>query len=53
MDTIHVIGHQNPDTDATISSIIFSEYLKYKGKKAIPHKLGNLNNETKFILNYV
>lgn len=53
MDTIHVIGHQNPDTDATISSIIFAEYLKYKGKKAVPYKLGNLNNETKFILNYV
>ncbi len=53
MDKIHVIGHQNPDTDATISSIIFAEYLKYKGKKAAPYKLGNLNNETKFILNYV
>lgn len=53
MDKIHVIWHRVPDTDATISSIVFSEYLKYKWKKAAPYKLGNLNNETKFILNYV
>lgn len=53
MDKIHVIWHQIPDTDATISSIVFAEYLKYKWKKAAPYKLGNLNNETKFILNYV
>lgn len=53
MDTIHVIWHKIPDTDATISSIVFAEYLKYKWKKAAPYKLGDLNNETKFILDYV
>lgn len=51
MDTIHVIWHKIPDTDATVSSIIFAEYLKCKWEKAEAYKLWDLNNETKYILN--
>lgn len=53
MKKIHVIWHKIPDTDATISSIIFAEYLKSKWEIAHPYKLGNINNETRFVLDYV
>lgn len=47
---IYVIGHQAPDTDAIVSAIVFSEFLQLKGIEAKPVKLGDLNMETKFVL---
>lgn len=44
---IYVIGHKNPDTDSVISAICYSKFL---GSGYIPATLGELNNETKFIL---
>lgn len=44
---IYVIGHKNPDTDSVISAICYAKYL---GSGYTPAVLGNLNNETKFIL---
>lgn len=52
MDKIHVLGHKIPDTDATISSIVFTEYLKTKWVHAEAYKLWDLNNETRFVLDY-
>lgn len=47
-----IFGHKSPDTDTVCSSIALS-YLKNKlGDKTVPKVLGNLNNETKFVLNY-
>jgi len=50
--SIKVFGHQSPDTDATGSAIIWSWYLNTKGKEATPYVLGDLNTETKFVLEY-
>lgn len=47
-----VFGHKNPDTDSVTSSIAFS-YLKNKlGYDTIPCVLGNVNKESKFVLDY-
>ena len=51
MGKIIVIGHKNPDTDSIISSIVGAQYCKDVLKQdAIGMRAGNINNETKFIL---
>ncbi len=47
---IWVIGHRNPDTDAIISAIAFSELLRKIGYDAIPCRIGDLSPETSEIL---
>ena len=50
--TTFIFGHKNPDTDTVCSSIALS-YLKNElGGKTMPKVLGNINNETKFVLNH-
>ncbi len=50
--TTFIFGHKSPDTDSVCSSIALS-YLKNElGGKTVPKVLGNINNETKFVLNY-
>lgn len=52
MDNIYIFGHKNPDTDSVTSSITLS-YLKNKlGLNTEPVVLGEINSETKFVLNY-
>lgn len=52
MSTIYIFGHKKPDTDSTCSAIALS-YLKNKlGMNTTPVVLGDINNETKFVLNY-
>ncbi|NLL45167.1 MAG: CBS domain-containing protein [Mollicutes bacterium] len=52
MEKILVFGHKKPDTDSVTSSIALS-YLKNKlGFNTIPMVLGDINNETQFVLNY-
>ena len=49
---IYVFGHKNPDTDSVCAAISFS-YLKNKlGFNTIPSVLGNVNQETKYALDY-
>lgn len=49
---IYIFGHKNPDTDSVCSSIALS-YLKNElGEKSVPKVLGNINNETRFVLDY-
>ena len=50
MTHIQVIGHKNPDTDATLSAIIMADYLTQKGYSAIPYIQGDLNKETLYLL---
>lgn len=47
---IYVVGHKAPDTDAVVSAIVFAEFLKLQGLEAQATKLGELNMETKFVL---
>ena len=46
----YIIGHKNPDTDAICSSLVYASYLNKKDIKNTVIKLGDLNNETQFIL---
>lgn len=50
--TIYVIGHKIPDTDTICSAIAYAEYLKFRGNDAVPAKCGEINLETRFILDY-
>ena len=50
MEKIYIFGHQKPDTDSITSSISLS-YLKNKlGMHTVPVRLGEVNDETKFVL---
>ena len=53
MEKVLVFGHKNPDTDSVAGAIALA-YLKNinKKKEYIPYILGEVNNETKFVLNY-
>lgn len=50
---IYITGHKNPDTDS-ISAAIGYTYLKNKlyGDKYIAARAGNINEETKFVLEH-
>ncbi|MBU3091503.1 putative manganese-dependent inorganic diphosphatase [Clostridium sp. CM028] len=50
---IYITGHRNPDTDSICSAIAYAEFKNKMGKiPAIPIRLGEVNSETEFILNY-
>ncbi|MDF2557176.1 MAG: manganese-dependent inorganic pyrophosphatase [Bacillales bacterium] len=54
MTTVYVSGHRNPDTDSICSPLAYA-VLKNKldsSQKYEPIRLGNVSNETKFILDY-
>ncbi len=53
MDKVLVFGHKNPDTDSVCGAISLA-YLRNIKKKNnyIPYTLGEINNETKYVLNY-
>ncbi len=50
---IYVIGHKNPDTDSICSAIAYAA-LKNKigGGKYVAKRAGEVNNETKYVLDY-
>lgn len=50
--TTFIFGHKNPDTDSVCSSIALSYLKNALGAKTVPKVLGNINNETKFVLDY-
>lgn len=51
MGKIIIVGHKNPDTDSIVSAIAMQEYFKnILGKDALACRAGELNNETKFVL---
>ena len=51
-DTLYIFGHKNPDTDSVCSAIAYAELKKRLGLKAEACRLGDLNDETKFVLDY-
>lgn len=52
MENTLIFGHQKPDTDTVTSAIVLS-YLRNKlGDHTEPRVLGDINNETKFVLDY-
>lgn len=48
---IYVTGHKNPDSDSICSAIAYSHLKNQLGMHTIPVRLGDLNNESKYILN--
>ena len=49
---VYIFGHKKPDTDSVCSAIAYS-YLKNKlGLNAEARVLGDINKETKFVLDY-
>ncbi len=52
MEKVYIFGHQKPDTDSITSAISLS-YLKNKlGMHTVPARLGEINDETKYVLKY-
>lgn len=52
-DVIYITGHKNPDTDSICAALAYSEFKNKTGTAiAIPVRLGEINRETKFILEY-
>ena len=51
---IYIYGHLNPDSDAILSSIILADYETKMGNpnNIIPCRLGELNKETQYIINF-
>ena len=50
---ILIFGHKNPDTDSICSSIVKEKLSKKFGQDARAVKLGNINKETKYALEYL
>ena len=53
-DLVYVSGHRNPDTDSICSAIAYSYLLNATNKyNAVPVRLGEINRETEYVLNYL
>lgn len=52
MEKVLVFGHKNPDTDSICSAIAYAALKKELGVDAEPIRLGSVNNETQFALDY-
>lgn len=50
--TTFIFGHKSPDTDTVCSSIALSYLKNALGDKTVPKVLGNINNETRFVLDF-
>ena len=53
MEEMIVFGHKSPDTDTICSAIVMSDLQKRLGKNVKAVRLGELNKETEFALNYL
>lgn len=52
MSKIFIFGHKNPDTDSVTASISLSYLKNQLGLETTPRILGDINNETRFVLDY-
>lgn len=52
-DLIYVTGHKNPDSDSICAAYAYAEFKNKTGDmEAVPVRLGNVNQETQYILDY-
>lgn len=49
-DTVHIIGHKNPDTDSIAATIAYAYLKQQLGIPALPCRIGDINPETDFVL---
>ena len=52
MDKIFVFGHKKPDTDSVTAAICLSYLKNQLGLNTVPVVLGDISNETNFVLDY-
>ena len=54
MNKKFIFGHKNPDTDSIMSALIMADLEKKlsRDEEIIPCRLGNINKETAYALNY-
>jgi len=50
---ILIFGHRSPDTDSITSSIVMANLEAKLGNNAIACRLGDINKETEYVLNYL
>lgn len=52
MSRVLIFGHKNPDTDTICSAIVYNYLKRLQGMDTEAVRLGELNDETKYALNY-
>ena len=53
-EKIYIFGHKNPDTDSICSALVKERFNRKLGyEKCVARRLGNLNKETEYVLNYL
>jgi manganese-dependent inorganic pyrophosphatase len=52
MSKVLIFGHKNPDTDTICSAIAYAELKTKTGASVEPVRLGDVNLETQFVLDY-
>ena len=50
---IYLVSHKNPDTDSIVSSLVMKCFLEKSGQKVKVCRIGKVNKETTYILNYL
>ncbi len=54
MGKTYIFGHKNPDTDSITSSLVMANFERKLGNEdAVACRLGNINKETEYVLNYL
>lgn len=54
MGKTYIFGHKNPDTDSIISSLVMADFERKNGNnEVVSCRLGMVNKETEYVLNYV
>ena len=54
MGKTYIFGHKNPDTDSITSSLVMANLERKLGnEEAVACRLGNINKETEYVLNYL
>lgn len=52
MEKILIFGHKNPDTDSICSALVYADLKTKLGENVEPVRLGAVNGETEYALNY-
>lgn len=52
MSKVFVTGHKNPDTDSICSALSYAAFKQAKGVEAVAVRLGEVNKETQYALDY-
>ena len=53
-EKIYIFGHKNPDTDSICSALVKERFNRKLGyEKCVARRLGNLNKETQYVLDYL